>query len=413
MSKHHHVQITCPKCHTLINVEDVLGTQVEERLRKEMDADFLAKIQEVHSREEQLKMERVAFDEKKKMENELFQKRLNDELEKQSKTLAEKAMTDAQVKITSLQKQLDESAKQNLQLQQKELELIRISQELKNKDETHRLAMERAMLEQQQRIKEEEAKKTQSTIEQREREWKIKEEQQLKKLEDMKAKLEQGSMQLQGEAMELLLEELLRTTYPYDDIQEVGKGVKGADIIQSVINTLQQNCGTIIYESKKTKEFSAEWIEKLKADMRTQGADIAVLVTQAMPKGWNHFGLKEGVWICGYKDVIPLTTVLRDGLIKVHQAIATQENKGDKMQLLYHYLTGNEFMQHVQAIVEGFSSMKNALDTEKRAMEKIWKEREKQIEKVIINTSQMYGSIKGIAGNSLTSISQLELGDGA
>jgi hypothetical protein len=217
----------------------------------------------------------------------------------------------------------------------------------------------------------------------------------------MQRKAEQGSMQLQGEVQELALEELLRIAFPFDTIEEVAKGVKGADCVQIVRNNIANQCGKIIYESKRTKSFTNEWIEKLKSDMRSQQADIAVIVTETLPKDMNSFGFKEGVWICKFSDVKPLSFLLRDSLIKINTAIASQVNKTDKMQLLYNFLTSNEFKQSMDAIGEGYLALREGIIREKMQMEKIWKEREKQLDKVLLNTSQFYGSIKGIAGNAI------------
>ncbi len=170
-----------------------------------------------------------------------------------------------------------------------------------------------------------------------------------------------------------------------------------------------QNCGTIYYESKRTKAFGGDWIEKFKADMREKNATIGVFVTDVYPKDMERMGLKDGVWICSYEEFKGLSIALRESLIQIKKIALTQENKGDKMNMLYNFLTGNEFKNQVEAIVEGFVQMKNDLDTEKKAMAKLWKVREKQIEKVLINTTNMYGSIKGIAGNAVQPIQSLEL----
>jgi hypothetical protein len=223
-------------------------------------------------------------------------------------------------------------------------------------------------------------------------------EDQKKLTEEMQRKANQGSMQMQGEILELVLEEELKAEFPFDIIEEVPKGVKGADLIQTVVNGRQQSCGKIIYEGKRTKAFSESWIEKLKEDQRVSGASLAVIVTETMPKEMSRFGRKDGVWICI--------------LIREYEARASMEDKGDKMSMLYSYLTGNEFRQRVEAIVEGFSAMKEDIEKEKRAMMKLWKEREKQIEKVITNTIDMYGSVKGIAGNSIGDVKSLELPGG-
>ena len=237
-------------------------------------------------------------------------------------------------------------------------------------------------------------------------------EDQRKLTEEMKRKQDQGSMQLQGEVQELAIEEWLAVQFPLDTIEEIKKGARGGDCIQIVNTRTRQNCGKIYYESKRTKDFQPSWIEKFKADMREKGADIGVLITEAMPSDFERMGIKDGVWICTYEEFKGLCTVLRESVIQLSTAISSQENKGDKMHMLYDFLTSNTFRMQVEAIVEGFSSMKEALESEKRSMQRIWKEREKQIEKVITNTIDMYGSIKGIAGNAIQSVKALELLNG-
>jgi hypothetical protein len=228
--------------------------------------------------------------------------------------------------------------------------------------------------------------------------------------EEMKRKAEQGSMQLQGEVQELALEALLRSSFPFDTVSEVGKGVRGADCILTVRNTLGQECGRIIYESKRTASFSMDWIEKLKADRLSLGADIAVIVTLAMPKDINGFGEKDGVYICSFSEARALTQVLRNAVIEIYKVAKTQENTGDKMQLLYSYLTSNEFGEQWKAIREGFLSMRQSIQRERDAMERLWKAREKQLEKVLINVAHVRGSIEGIAGKDAIDINLLEDG---
>jgi hypothetical protein len=235
-------------------------------------------------------------------------------------------------------------------------------------------------------------------------------EDQKKLAEEMRRKAEQGSMQLQGEVQELALEEMLRAAFPFDMISEVGKGVRGADCIQTVRNNLGQECGQIIYESKRTAAFTNDWIEKLKMDMRSLGAEIAVIVTKSMPKDMDSFGIKDGVWICSFSEVKALATVLRDGVIRVFNAAKSQENKGDKMHLLYNYLTSSEFSEQWKAIREGFMSMRMSIQKERDAMEKLWKAREKQLEKVLLNAAHVRGSIEGIAGMDSVDLNLLEDG---
>jgi hypothetical protein len=184
--------------------------------------------------------------------------------------------------------------------------------------------------------------------------------------------------------------------------------VEGADCIQVVRNTLGEPCGRIIFESKRTKNWQAGWLEKLKTDQRNKKADIGILVTQVLPKDMDRFGERDGIWICGFTEVAAVAGILRKGILSVHELSKSQENKGEKMQMLYDYLTGKEFRGQLEAIMEGFMAMKNGISRERVQMEKLWKEREKQLEKVLINTSGMFGSVKGIAGASIADIPLLE-----
>ncbi len=214
----------------------------------------------------------------------------------------------------------------------------------------------------------------------------------------MRRKAEQGSMQLQGEVQELALEELLRSAFPFDMISEVGKGVRGADCIQTVRNNIGIECGRIIYESKRTENFTADWIDKLKADMLSQGAEIAVIVTKTMPKDMQQFGEKNGVYICGFNEVKSLANVLRNAILKISESRKNQENKGDKMVALYDYLTGQEFVGNWNAIRSGFQQLRTLLQKEREDFEKNFKKKEKQIEMIIQNSLHISGSIEGIAG---------------
>ena len=201
-------------------------------------------------------------------------------------------------------------------------------------------------------------------------------------------------MQTQGEVQELGIEEWLADKFPLDTIQEIKKGERGADCLQIVHTRSRQNCGSIYYESKRTKAFQPSWIEKFKSDIREKNANIGVLVTEVMPSDMDRLGLKEGIWICSFEEFKGLCTVLRESIIQISTAVITQDNKGDKMGMLYDFLTSNEFRLQIEAIVEGFTQMKSDLESEQRSMRGIWKKREKQIEKVLLNTTGMYGSIK-------------------
>jgi hypothetical protein len=229
-------------------------------------------------------------------------------------------------------------------------------------------------------------------------------------LEDAKRKAEQGSMQTQGEVLELDLENVLKTAFPFDEIEPVPKGIKGADVVQRVFDSNHRLCGVILWEAKRTKNWSDGWIQKLRDDQGEIGADVAVIVTEAMPKDIDDFGLFNAVWVARFNLAIGLATALRVHLMEVAFARLSAVGKNEKMEALYQYLSGPEFRQKVQAIVEAFTVMQAQLDKEKRAMNKIWKEREKQIQRIMSSTTGMYGDMRGIMGASLPEVEVLELG---
>lgn len=228
-------------------------------------------------------------------------------------------------------------------------------------------------------------------------------------LKEAQRKAEQGSMQIQGEVQEEAIESWLRNMFPLDIVDEIKKGSKGADCIQTVNCRSRQNCGRIYYESKRTKDFQNGWIEKFKADMREKGALFGVLVTEAYPKGHDRMLQMDGIWVCSMSEFKGLCQVIRESVIILDSYTVSQENRGEKMHMLYDYLVGNDFRQQIEAIVEGFTQMNEDLTSEKRSMEAIWKKRQKQIEKVLLNTTHMFSTVKGIAGPSIGSIELLEL----
>jgi hypothetical protein len=230
-----------------------------------------------------------------------------------------------------------------------------------------------------------------------------------KQIEDLKRRAEQGSQQLQGEVQELELEALLRGKFPRDTIEPVPKGEHGGDVLQRVIGPAGQDCGTILWESKRTKNWSDVWLAKLREDQRTAKAEIAVIVSQVLPKGVETFELIDGVWVTHPKAVLPVAVTLRHTLVEVASARQATEGQQTKTEMVYQYLTGPRFRQRVQAIVEAFSSMQEDLDREKKAITKQWAKREEQIERVMGATVGMYGDLQGIAGKSLQEIEGLEL----
>ena len=337
-------------------------------------------------------------------------------LQQQLEEQIRKSITgDYENKLKFLEQRDQDNEEKLKQSRQRELEFLRKEAEMKTREQELEILLQKKLSEERERISEEirkieaqknQVKETEYQLRLREMEKQLEDQKRL--AEEMKRKAEQGSMQLQGETQELALEDKLRSAFPFDIISEVGKGVRGADCIQTVRNNFGQECGSIIYESKRTQNFSNDWIEKLKVDMRSQSAEIAVIVTNVMPKDMDCFGLKEGVWICSFSEVTALASVLRDGIIRVFNSARSQQNKGDKMNLLYDYLTSHEFAEQWSAIREGFMSMKISIQKERDAMERLWKAREKQLEKVLLSAAHVRGSIEGIAGTDTINLNLLE-----
>lgn len=396
--------ITCPNCSTQFEPTDALRDQLQKDLRKQMQDWKAQQLKDFEQKEKE-------FQQLKEHQEVAFEKKLSEQKNDLAASIAKEqeqkfaAQFEAQIKHLN-QTNSDNEARLK-EAREKELDFLKKMQELKNKEQELDIKMQQQLLEERTKLsqlvrKEEEDK---SKIKEQEFQFKMKEleqqlEQQRKLAEEMRRKAEQGSMQLQGEVQELLLENLLRQKFPFDLIEEVGKGVRGGDCIQIVRNQYGQECGKIIYESKRTNAFSKEWIEKLKADMRSTGSDLAVIVTQSLPKDIETFGMMDGVWVCSFKEAATTALVLREQILKVHQVMQNSENKTDKMSLLYGYLTSNEFSEQWKAMREGFQSMKNSIQKERDAMEKLWKMREKQLEKILLNAAHIKGSVEGISGSS-------------
>jgi hypothetical protein len=380
-------EIKCPNCGHEFEPTDSIREEVQKELRAKMGE---------WQKQQQQKFDTLLMEEKKRTQKET------------EESLRKNIVADFENKLRLLEENNKDNQEKLRLSREKEIEFLKKEQALLSKEQELDLQLQKMLLEERNKltdvIRKEEAEKislreTEYQLKNRELEEKL--EAQKRLVDEMKRKSEQGSMQLQGEAQELELEDLLRQSFPYDSIEEVGKGVKGADCMLLVRNKFGQECGKIIFESKRTKDFSEQWIEKLKADMRSQAADIAVIVTQAMPKGLDRFGEKDGVWVCSFAEVKALTYLLRDSLVRIAQVKKGQENKGDKIQMLYDYMTSNEFYSQWQAIREVYRNMKNSIDDERRAMERLWKNREKQLEKALVNSEHIIGSIQGIAGSDI------------
>ena len=407
-------QIKCPNCGTAIDVQDILAHQLEDEIKQKYQSQIAEEKNKYETEFANLNAAKEDFEKKKKQENELFQERLESQLKEEKKSIEEKVklkiLEEQSEQFKALQNELNEKSEQVKELSRSKAEIERLKREkgeLKEAAEAEaQKRLNETLLTETERIKRLEEAKNEMRFKELQKQL----EDQKNLTEEMKRKQEQGSMQLQGEVQELAIEEWLSAQFPLDTIEEIKKGARGGDCLQTVNTRTRQNCGTIYYESKRTKDFQPSWIEKFKADIRDKGAHIGVLVTEVMPADMERMGLRDGVWICNYEEFKALCAVLRESIIQINDAIGSQENKGDKVHMLYDYLTGNTFRMQVEAIVEGFSQMKVDLESEKRSMQRIWKQRDKQIEKVMINTVEMHGSIKGIAGNAIQSVKALELG---
>jgi hypothetical protein len=395
--------IKCPKCGHQFDIEDAVSEEYKKELREQMVAYKKQREEEFAKREREL----LQLAQVKEQE---YAKKLQEEKVKLQQSLEENLRKSIGADYENQLNLLTQNNKDNeekLKLaRQKELEFLRKEQELQNREAELELSVQRKLQEERIKLSEEIRRQEEDKTATKEIEHQLRQKELEKQLDDqkrlieeMKRKAEQGSMQLQGEIQELALEEMLKAAFPFDMISEVGKGIRGADCIQTIRNQFGQECGRIIYESKRTKHFDKAWIEKLKADMRSTTADVAVIVSQALPEQLSKFGQVDGIWICSFGEVTALSHVLRDGIIKIFNATKSQENRGDKMHLLYDYLTSNEFGEQWKAIREGFQSMKSSIQKERDAMEKLWKAREKQLEKVLLNAAHIKGSIEGIAGS--------------
>lgn len=406
-------QIKCPNCGTSIDVQDILSHQLEDKLQKKYQVQLADEKKKYDNEFAILNKAKEEFDQKKLKENELFQERIDTKIKEERKQLEEKLIKkykeEQADQFAVLQNELNEKSEQVKDLNKSKAEIEKLKREkseLKESIEAEsQQKINQTISEEREKIRKTEEDKNELRFKELQKQL----EDQKRLTEEMKRKQEQGSMQMQGEVMELAIEEWLAAQFPLDTIEEIKKGARGGDCIQIVNTRSNQNCGSIYYESKRTKDFQQGWIEKFKSDIRERGANIGVLVTDARPSDMDRMGLKDGIWICSFDEFKGLCSVLRESIIQINNAIASQENKGDKMHMLYDYLTGNTFRLQVEAIVEGFTQMRADLESEKRAMTRIWKQREKQIEKVTINTIEMHASIKGIAGNAIQAVKLLEL----
>lgn len=376
--------------------------------QKKKDEEFKQKessfLQQLHAKEQETI--KLIETEKKKLQEEL------------QESIRKSVSTDFENQLKMLQQNAADNEEKLKEARKKELDFLQKEQALKTKEEELELSVQRKLITEREKLKEQLLKEEseRGVLKEQEHLWRVKElekqlEDQKKLAEEMRRKSEQGSMQLQGEVVELALEELLKVEFPHDDIREVKKGEEGGDIVQLVYNELRKECGTIVWETKRARNWSDKWIDKLKEDTRKGNADIAVLVTQTVPKGIDRFGRRDGIWICGFNDVKLIASILRDSLIKHYETIKVLDNVSDKKETLYKYMTSNEFKQKWEAIVGTYINMQKQIAKEKVRVTKEWAEREKQLEIMLKNSMGFLGDVKGIGGLEIREMNLLEEGE--
>ncbi len=400
--------IVCPNCRTEIKLTETLAAPLIEAVRRESDQKLRSKEAEIVKREAAMKEAKEA------MEAELAE-RLKGERKKLAEEEARKARTAVLTDLNHKDQQLEELAKafkereaKLAEAQKAQADAVRKQRELAEKEREFDLTIEKRVLEKQAEIQQRAKAEAEQALglKVQEREQTILSMQ--KQIEELKRKAEQGSQQLQGEVQELQLEALLRASFPHDTITPVPKGEFGGDAMQFVTTSFGQSCGKILWELKRTRNWSDGWLQKLREDQRMAKADAAIIVSQALPKTIETFGQIDGIWVTSPKCSVALAIAIRHLLIEVTAARKSGEGQQSKMEAMYLYLTGPRFRHRVEAIVEKFGEMQTDLDKERKAMQKAWAKREQQIRGVIDATAGMYGDMQGIAGRSLQEIEGLD-----
>ncbi len=406
--------IACPKCKAEIKLTESLAAPLIESTRREFekqlaqkDADIARRETSLHEREEALSKARETIDDQVAEKLKQERAKIIAEEAKKAKLALGTDLDQKNREITELQEILKQRDVKLAEAQTAQAELIRKQRELDDAKREMDLTVEKKIQEGLAAVREQAHKEAEEQLK-----LKVMEKEQTiasmqKQIEELKRRAEQGSQQLQGEVQELALEELLSTKFPRDIIEPVPKGEYGGDILHRVSGPFGQTCGTILWESKRTKNWSDSWLGKLREDQRAAKAEIAVIVSQVLPKGVETFELIDGVWVTHPRAALPVAMSLRNTLIEVACARQATEGQQTKMEMVYQYLTGPRFRQRVQAIVEAFSSMHEDLEKERKAILKQWAKREEQIDRVMQATVGMYGDLQGIAGKTLQEIEGL------
>lgn len=412
--------IHCPHCNHEIALTETLALQIKDQLRVEFDAKEKQQAEKFVLQEQALKLERENVEKEKEGIQKRVDEKLKAEKEKMWAIAQEKAQEKLGLELKDLKQQKDERDQQLKEAQKNELELRAKTRELEEKTKNADLEIARRLDEERRKIedkfKTEHAQQVDERLRLIQEEFRKKELEKDKQMEilkkaldDAQRKSEQASMQIQGEVQEADLKNLLASAFPSDRVDDVPTGINGADLVHTVNTNFGQRGGVILWESKNTKQWSDDWIKKLKSDQALVQADICMLVTKALPPTVKQFGAIDGVWVVEYGCVVPVTSMLRLHLLQLHQTKTSLVGREEKKDFLYDYLSSPQFRNRIENIVLGFKSLKEDLETEKRSMQRIWSKREKEIERIMFSTTNFYGDVQGIIGAALPTVPALEL----
>jgi len=380
-------EIRCPSCGVSIPLSDALSGRIEEGVEARV--------------RERLEAERTALGRKFSLD-----------VVSAVKTAEERVRAESEGANRSILEELGERRRRSEDVERRELETLRLVRDVEDRERALELRVERAMAQERERVWGEATQRADESHRLKEVEYQRKMGDLTTQVSDLKRRLEQGSQQEQGEVQEVVLEADLRMLFPHDLVSEIGKGIRGGDCVQEVFTPSGVSCGTILWESKRTKAWGgASWTDKAKADMRAAKADIAVIITQSLPPGVSHVGLVDGVWVSDFPSRLGIATALRYGLVQVARSKTAMSGQSEKMSMAYEYLSGPSFRQGVQAAMESFAGLRADLDAERRAIEKHWARREKRMEAGVRAIAQLYGSVEGILGGALPPMQVLEMPD--
>ncbi len=395
------ITVKCPECGQEFPLGEAVMGSVREDLARELGAKAREREKKVRAEEEALRKRQAGLDDE-------VETRLKQQLSGIEARAAKKAAEVQETRLRTLQEELSEKDAALKKAREHELELTRRERRLKDAQEQQQLELEKKFNAERDRLKEEIGKQESERQALAQAELQKKLTDALKANDDLRRKLQQGSQQAQGEVLELDIENRLKSLFPLDQFSEVPKGIRGADLIHTVANQLGQPCGSILYETKRTKAWSKDWIPKLKKDLVTAKSDVAVLITESLPDGLDRCELLDGVWVVHLSAVVPLVHSLRWSLHRIARAASAQEGIQDKQALLYRYFTGNEFRHRMETVLTGLRTMQDDLEREKRALTKHWAKREKQLESVVLNLTGMSGDIHGIAGGEVGKLESID-----